>query len=104
MAQFDVEDFETLLQDLICDHHLDAAGHAGSVVGVGELAWQRHSDRRKQQGHTRWEANRRDPLLILQSEHLLQSAHWRRGYAASRATQMVNLELLALAPRHPAHG
>ena len=60
-------------------HHLDAAGHAGSGVGSGELAWQRHGDRRAWQGHPRWQANRRDPLL----RH--KSAHWRRSSAASRA-------------------
>ncbi len=38
-------------------HHLDAEGDAGSLVGGGELAWQRNGDRRARQGHPRWEAN-----------------------------------------------
>ena len=50
-------------------HHQDAEGDAGSGVGGGELAWQRHGDRRARQGHPRWQANRRDPLLRQESAH-----------------------------------
>ena len=50
-------------------HHLDAEGDAGSGVGVGELAWQRHGDRRARQRQPQWQANRRDPLLRHESAH-----------------------------------
>ena len=50
-------------------HHLDAEGDAGSGVGGGELAWQRHGDRRARQRQPQWQANRRDPLLRQESAH-----------------------------------
>ncbi len=50
-------------------HHLDTEGDAGSGVGGGELAWQRHGDRRARQRQPQWQANRRDPLLRQESAH-----------------------------------